>query len=293
MFYACQESVQRSSEKENTTISTSENFEAEKSMREEKTDSTDIEIIDNHPKTELNGQSQTSNTGTPTANQNQSIWQIGTLVSIILNIILLLLLIKTMNSLKYQKQRKQKYKDDIFEVNKNASDLIAKNSSIIRNNNDLLKKINSTHEKKSVTNQYHDDEKSAEYIFNNINPNPKINPTPSSPEDKPKAVLFAGKPLESKVFTAVSPLQDEHKSIFRLTLENKEAYKAHFEVVENEYIMKMIANSPDTYLYNVCNPENSNQNFDGRILTTKKGIANLIDGEWIVKEENKATIKFQ
>jgi len=129
---------------------------------------------------------------------------------------------------------------------------------------------------------------------NELELNPKITtPSATTVVTKPKVTLYAGKPLETKIFTAVSPLQDEHKSIFRLTLENKEADRAQFEVVENEYIMKMIANSPDTYLYYVCNPENSNQNFDGRILTTKKGIANLIDGEWIVKEENKATIKFQ
>lgn len=123
--------------------------------------------------------------------------------------------------------------------------------------------------------------------------NPKITSFPPPPEKTPKVTLYAGKPSEAKTFTAISSQQDEHKSIFRLTLENREADRAQFEVVENEYIMKMIANSPDTYLYNACNPENSNQNFDGRILTTKKGIASLVDGEWRVNDEDKATIKFQ
>lgn len=119
--------------------------------------------------------------------------------------------------------------------------------------------------------------------------------TPSSPtvETKPQIILYAGKPSDANTFSAVSSQQDQHRSIFKLILENKEADNAKFEVIENEYILKMAANSPDTYLYHVCKPENSNQNFDGRILTTEKGTARLLDGKWKVNDEDKATIKFQ
>ena len=55
----------------------------------------------------------------------------------------------------------------------------------------------------------------------------------------------------------------------------------------------MAVNSPDTYLYPVCKPENSNQNYSGEIITTKRGVAHKVDGKWKVNEEDKATIKFQ
>ena len=135
----------------------------------------------------------------------------------------------------------------------------------------------------------HVDEKPYEVVLDH-----KITaPSPSIVETKPQTILYAGKPSDANTFSAVSSQQDEHRSIFKLILENKEAISAKFEVIENEYILKMAANSPDTYLYHVCKPENSNQNFDGRILTTEKGTARLLDGKWKVNDEDKATIKFQ
>jgi hypothetical protein len=105
--------------------------------------------------------------------------------------------------------------------------------------------------------------------------------------------LFAEKVTESNFFTGVSEQKNEHRSVFNLILENPDSEKASFEIVDSDFILKMVANSPDTYLYPVCKPENSNQNFSGEIITTKKGIAHKVDGKWKVNEEDKATIKFQ
>lgn len=133
------------------------------------------------------------------------------------------------------------------------------------------------------------DEKPFEVVLDPKTASPPI----KTVEPTPQVILYAGKPSEGKTFTAVSPQQDEHRSIFKLTLENKDAEKALFEVVESNYVLKMAANSPDTYLYHVCKPENSNQNFDGKILTTTKGTARLMNGQWKVNDEDKATINFQ
>ncbi len=217
--------------------------------------------------------------------------QIGLIFSFSLNFILLFLLVYTIkNKNKFKRERddiligKEKYKSKFYELKEtlqrtqNEKNIISENNKVLNNK---FQSINNVH-------QNHDKEKSIE-----VELNPKITPPPPPPENKPKVILYAGKPSESKIFTSVAPQQDEHKSIFKLTLENKEDDSAQFEVVENGYILKMIANSPDTYLYSVCNPENSNQNFDARILTTRKGTAYLADGEWRVNDEGKATIKFQ
>jgi len=239
-------------------------------------------------------------------NENQSlegqgtdswIWKhIGIIFSISLNFILLLLLLYTIkHKNKYKWERddiligKEQYKSKFIQTQETLQRTQDEKNIISENNKVLNNKILSINNNRIHIPQSYDDKKSNEVVLD-----PNIS-TPSSTTvvTNPKVTLYAGKPSEVKTFTAVSDQQDEHKSIFRLTMENKEADRAQFEVVENEYIMKMIANSPDTYLYNACNPENSNQNFDGRILTTKKGIAYLVDGEWRVNDEDKATIKFQ
>jgi len=304
-FNACQEGDYRISETKNPEILTSENIETKAPIMENKGDSTDVEtseisqtnkfiknkkVLENTDEQNLSKNQQSNKANQENLDKPRSWWQIGAIVSIILNIILLLLLLKTRNSLKYQKSRKDIYKKEISVLNNRSNDFIGEKNSLIRKNNDLVEKLNSTKEKNNVSpKQYSDDVKSEEIIFNNIN----SNPTPPPPVNKPKFILYAGKPSDANTLSAVSSQQDEHRSIFKLILENKEAESAKFEVVENGYILKMIANSPDTYLYSVCNPENSNQNFDSSILTTKKGTAYLTDGEWRVNDEDKATIKFQ
>lgn len=106
-------------------------------------------------------------------------------------------------------------------------------------------------------------------------------------------VLFAEKAMETGVFSNVSEKLDPYKSYFKFTLSLDNKDKAEFEVLDSEFILKKGANQPDLYLYTVCDPENSNQNFTGEIVTIKKGIAELVNDNWQVKKGNKAKIKFQ
>jgi len=107
-------------------------------------------------------------------------------------------------------------------------------------------------------------------------------------------VLYAGKPSEEKVLKEISIQSDPQQTIFKLNILPNNNEVAEFEVFHvSDFMTRSITNAPDDYLYRVCNHENTNQEFRKEILTIKKGIANRIDGEWVVKEENKATIKFQ
>lgn len=114
----------------------------------------------------------------------------------------------------------------------------------------------------------------------------------SSSEEK--NVLFAGKPSAEKILKDISTHSDPQQTIFKLNVLPDNNEVAEFEVFHvSDFMTRSITNAPDDYLYRVCNHENTNQEFRKEILTVKKGKANLINGEWIVKEENKATIKFQ
>lgn len=113
------------------------------------------------------------------------------------------------------------------------------------------------------------------------------------PVEKTK-ILYAGKPSVNKVFTETFDQPQERQTIFKLTVDLNNGENAIFEVSDvSDFMIKNITNIPDDYLYRVCNHENSNSEFKREIITTKKGKAELIDGNWAVREENKATIKFQ
>ena len=223
-----------------------------------------------------------------------SLFEVVIITSLLLNLILIVLFIslfrKNSRLNKDINTKNHKLDNKNWRIRELERDLQQKNNSYENQFQQNNKKINERKRfQDSRSKSGYVDQKPYEVILDH-----KITTPPSiTVEAMPKVILYAGKPSDANTFSAVSSQQDEHRSIFKLILENKEAESAKFEVVENEYIMKMIANSPDTYLYSVCNPENSNQNFDGRILTTKKGIAYLADGEWRVNDEDKATIKFQ
>lgn len=107
-------------------------------------------------------------------------------------------------------------------------------------------------------------------------------------------ILYAGKPTEDRILKEISTHSDPQQTIFKLNILPNNKELAEFEVFHvSDFMTRSITNAPDDYLYRVCNHENTNQEFRKEILTVKKGKANLINGEWVVKEENKATIKFQ
>ena len=131
------------------------------------------------------------------------------------------------------------------------------------------------------------DEKSLEISLSTENSN-------SNPEPTEEPVnLYAEKADEHGTFSQVSEQKNDHKSIFKFYLHDKNDDTAHFEIIDSNFILKMVANSPDIYLYTVCKPENNNQNFTGEIFTTQRGIAHKVEGCWKLQDENKAIIKFQ
>tara|TARA_R110002051_G_scaffold108607_5_gene181355 strand:- start:763 stop:1989 length:1227 start_codon:yes stop_codon:yes gene_type:complete len=124
---------------------------------------------------------------------------------------------------------------------------------------------------------------------------------PKSPEielipvEKPKVpqILYVGKPTTDGKFSPVSSSPLSGQTIYKLYV-HEDGLTADFEIeLVDQFITREVTNAPDEYLYRVCNQENSNKEFSREIITTKKGLAVLIDGNWVVKEANKATIKFQ
>lgn len=125
-------------------------------------------------------------------------------------------------------------------------------------------------------------------------------PAPTYYFDKQQAAnpvektFYAGKPTPNKEFSNITNSKDPQTSIFKLVTTNETQTKAEFEVIiASDFMEKNITNMPDDYLFRVCNHENSNQDFRREIITTKKGIAELVNDKWHVTENNKAIIKFQ
>ncbi|MGY5846615.1 hypothetical protein ACW6QP_04285 [Salegentibacter sp. HM20] len=218
-------------------------------------------------------------------------WMFGAIASLLLNFMLIFLLRKTVKSKEAYKDRKDHYKAENHSLNTRISQLISDNNTVIQQYQKLKTGKTSTNRLNYQKRQspVYDNEKPVEVELEVINSskaeNEKINPHPIN--------LYAEKATDNQIFSQVSDQQDQHKSIFKLTLDNENAETAKFEVIDSEFILKLVVNSPDTYLYPVCKPENNNQNFSGEILTTKPGIAHRVDGKWQVKDENKARIKFQ
>mgnify|MGYP003640056902 FL=1 len=115
------------------------------------------------------------------------------------------------------------------------------------------------------------------------------------PVEKSKVpqILYSGKPTTDSKFFPVSSSPLSGQTIYKLNVQ-EDGLTADFEIeLVDQFITREVTNAPDEYLYRVCNQENSNKDFSREIITTKKGLAILIDGNWVVKEANKATIKFQ
>lgn len=136
---------------------------------------------------------------------------------------------------------------------------------------------------------YQDDEKKVEVELNISGT--QENEIIKDPE-VPK-ILYAEKVKETGEFYGVSKELDPHKSFFKLFVSKFNKEEAEFEVMDSNFILRLGSNAPDIYLYNACDPENSNQDFTSEIITTSRGIAELVHGKWRVKQGNKAKIKFQ
>jgi hypothetical protein len=238
-----------------------------------------------------------SNLGVTPHESGMDWWMTIAIASLTFNVIIISLLIYVIRRKKYHterkehyKGRKEYYKKEFLKIQESLKPREIRNSrpnprhqpiQIKRKQNPPVQKAI---EKKTTF----EDEKPVEVPLS-VHSTEKLR---ESELLKP-ITLFAEKATDDKIFTSVSNQKNEHKSIFKLILDNSDSEKAKFEIVDSDFILKMAANSPDTYLYPVCKPENSNQNYSGEIVTTKRGIAHKVDGKWKVNEEDKATIKFQ
>tara|TARA_R110000744_G_scaffold274204_1_gene387359 strand:+ start:35 stop:667 length:633 start_codon:yes stop_codon:yes gene_type:complete len=168
----------------------------------------------------------------------------------------------------------------ISSLNKNIT---SSNSEINRLNYELEKT-----KKVKLTNQ--SDERKR---FNEVEKKSPTIEVVMEPVVKAPKVFYSGKPTTEGKFSPVSSSPLSGQTIYKLFV-NEDGLTADFEIeLVDQFITREVTNAPDEYLYRVCNQENSNKDFSREIITTKKGLAVLIDGNWVVKEANKATIKFQ
>lgn len=118
-----------------------------------------------------------------------------------------------------------------------------------------------------------------------------------NPELDPKHIptsFYAGKPNPNKAFTQTTKEIEEQETVFKFTYCDDSKTTAEFEVVlASDFMKRQIINSPDDFLYRVCNNANSNHEFQREIKTERKGLARLVNGDWVVDENGKAFIKFQ
>ncbi len=113
--------------------------------------------------------------------------------------------------------------------------------------------------------------------------------SPASPK-----VFYAGKPTPEGKFLETTESIKDQETVYKFTYDDSNRNKAIFEVIlASEFMKRQIPNSPDDFLYRVCNNVNSNQDFRQDIITERKGIAHLKDGVWVVEDSEKALIKFQ
>ncbi len=227
-------------------------------------------------------------------------WMYLAIFSLVLNTILIVLIFRISKNFDKIEKKYKKLKNKSPQKIKVVKQPNTKSSNLknLENDNKELKrklelyredKTETGNRRQRITESNKEEEKSPEIYLSVGNQN-SINS--SSPAKKPLN-LFAEKVAESNIFTGVTEQKNEHRSVFKLILNDANSEKAVFEIVDTDFILKMAANSPDTYLYPVCKPENSNQNYSGEIITTKRGVAHKVDGKWKVNEEDKATIKFQ
>ena len=216
-------------------------------------------------------------------------WMIVAISLFLLNIVLIWEIFRVHRANDKLSARKSQHKEMSEMLSFELKNIKKKNDILLQKLKDKQKDnpINDNDSNPNTNQLKNNDEKSPEISLSLENLN-FIN----KPTEKP-ITLYAEKADEHGVFSQVSEQKNEHKSIFKFYLHDKNDDTAHFEIIDSNFILKMVANSPDIYLYTVCKPENNNQNFTGEIFTTQRGIAHKVEGCWKLQDENKAIIKFQ
>ena len=119
------------------------------------------------------------------------------------------------------------------------------------------------------------------------------------PLETPKSMpisksFYCGKPTPNRTFERPTNDIIEQETIFKFTYAEQNMAIANFEVlIVSDFMKRQMINSPDDFLYRMCNNANSNQDFTKEIITERQGVAHLKDGIWIVDENDKALIRFQ
>ena len=216
-------------------------------------------------------------------------WMIVAISLFLLNIVLIWEIFRVHRANDKLSARKSQHKEMSEMLSFELKNIKKKNDILLQKLKDKQKDnpINDNDSNPNTNQLKNNDEKSPEISLSLENLN-FIN----KPTEKP-ITLYAEKADEHGIFSQVSEQKNEHKSIFKFYLHDKNDDTAHFEIIDSNFILKMVANSPDIYLYTVCKPENNNQNFTGEIFTTQRGIAHKVEGCWKLQDENKAIIKFQ
>jgi len=100
--------------------------------------------------------------------------------------------------------------------------------------------------------------------------------------------VYAKTPIDEKTFNAFDVSEEKEGKFYKFIITNNKN-QAKFEFFNTENSAKRAVNSPDNFLYLVCDEiEPLNQNAK-KIITKKAGIAIKQDGKWIVTEKAKIT----
>jgi hypothetical protein len=104
-----------------------------------------------------------------------------------------------------------------------------------------------------------------------------------------KKVMYGKTPISDKTFNALDISEDKEGKFYKFIMFDYD--QAEFEFFNTDNSAKRAVNSPDSFLYPVCEEfESLNQNAK-KIITKKPGIVTKQDDKWIVKE--KALIAYE
>lgn len=112
--------------------------------------------------------------------------------------------------------------------------------------------------------------------------------THQSNQKETEKFVYAKTPIAEKIFNAFDISEEKDGKFYKFTITNNKN-QAEFEFFNTENSAKRAVNSPDNFLYFVCEEiEPLNQNAK-KIITNKKGIAIKQDDKWIVTEKAQIT----
>ncbi|WP_225034704.1 hypothetical protein [Winogradskyella sp. SM1960] len=224
--------------------------------------------------------------------RGESIFTLSNAAIVFLFALLVFFIVRSINKGKKIRKLEASIEEKRNEINKKSFKIPELNTKIDK----LQKKIKGLESDlskvKSTPNQNFNSSSSSSSSFENKADNTRVwNTVVSEPV---LTSFYAGKPSPNRVFVNTTKEILDQETVFKFTYIDSTKTSAEFEVIlVSDFMMRQIINSPDDFLYRVCNNANSNQEFQRNIKTERKGLARLVNGEWVVKETDKALIQFQ